>query len=395
MSVEPTTPPAPDGSDPTAALGVAGPEVFRIVAEAVPQLVWTAGDDGVVTYYNGRSSDYAGIERREDGSWAWAPAVHPDDAELTGQRWADAVAHRGDYECEHRVRMADGSYRWHISRAVPVTLGGRTTWFGTATDTHRLKEAELAVRRAHDEERRVALRLQEALLPGRPLDHRAVEIATHYSPGSRSLEVGGDWYESFLLADGRIGIAVGDVCGHNIEAAAAMGQLRAGLLALATRAGEPGRLLADLDHFAVGHDICGFATACCAFLDPTTGMLSHASAGHLPLLVAPPGGPPRWLEGGRSAPLGCLPLAEAPGDRPGDVVQLVPGTVVVAFTDGLVERRGEVLDVGLARVHDVVASSGDRPVAELCRRLVGGLAAADPEDDVAVLCLRWSGPADG
>jgi PAS domain S-box-containing protein len=122
-------------------------ECFRQLADSMPQLVWTAEPDGSVDYYNRRVCDFAGISRREDGSWQWQPVLHPDDEAPTVEAWRTAVQNGGIYQCEHRVRLADGSMRWFLSRAVPVR--GRDNeivkWYGTATDIHDLKLAQAAL----------------------------------------------------------------------------------------------------------------------------------------------------------------------------------------------------------------------------------------------------------
>jgi PAS domain S-box-containing protein len=125
-------------------------EQFRHLADAMPQLVWTADALGMPDYYNARAANYSGIVRRDDGGWDWQPVVHADDMGLTMANWRSAVASKTTYQCEHRVRMADGSFRWHLSRAVPTTVEG-TRWFGTATDIHDLRTAQVA--QADSEER--------------------------------------------------------------------------------------------------------------------------------------------------------------------------------------------------------------------------------------------------
>ena len=122
---------------------------FHMLADAMPQLVWTANGAGVVDYYNTRAREYAGIAETPEGIWEWSPVVHPDDLDQTVATWSAAVANGTLYQCEHRVRMADGGYRWHLSRGVPVIVDGRVIkWFGTATDIHSLKVAEEALREA-------------------------------------------------------------------------------------------------------------------------------------------------------------------------------------------------------------------------------------------------------
>jgi PAS domain S-box-containing protein len=121
---------------------------FRQLADAMPQLVWTASSDGVVDYYNQRLSQYSGATQTADGQWRWEPLLHPDDVPGTAQAWEKAVAAGATYEFTHRVRMADGTFRWHLSRAVPVLdeQGRLVKWFGTATDIDAQKHAEQAVR---------------------------------------------------------------------------------------------------------------------------------------------------------------------------------------------------------------------------------------------------------
>ncbi|NJL94953.1 MAG: PAS domain S-box protein, partial [Anaerolineae bacterium] len=121
---------------------------FQNMAESMPQLVWTANSAADVDYYNSRAVSYKGIQPRLDGRYTWQAVLHPDDAEHTLAAWQAAVARLEPYECEHRLEMADGSFRWHISRAVPVAIGPgeRVKWYGTATDVHALKETEAALR---------------------------------------------------------------------------------------------------------------------------------------------------------------------------------------------------------------------------------------------------------
>jgi two-component system CheB/CheR fusion protein len=136
---------------------------YRQLAETMPQLVWTAGSDGVVDYYNSRAAEFSGIEQAPDGTWRWQPVVHPDDLERTTAAWQEAAATRQPYHCEHRIRMADGSFRWHLSRAVPVAgEDGTLKWFGTATDIHDLRSTQEALRQSEEELRRAAAELSEA-----------------------------------------------------------------------------------------------------------------------------------------------------------------------------------------------------------------------------------------
>lgn len=117
---------------------------FRSLANSMPQLVWTARPDGTVDYYNQRYHEFWGIKRVAGAAWEWSPVLHPEDLQPTVDAWQHSVQTGEIYQIEHRVRMANDSYRWHLSRGVPMLddKGRVTRWFGTATDIHDLKVAE-------------------------------------------------------------------------------------------------------------------------------------------------------------------------------------------------------------------------------------------------------------
>jgi len=243
-----------------------------------------------------------------------------------------------------------------------------------------------ALERAHlyESEHVIALRLQRALLPDAVVEHPAARIAARYRAGSESMLVGGDWYDTFALSGERIGIAVGDVVGSGIEAAASMGRLRSALAAFALEGTGPGSVIARLDAFAAGAGGVEFATACYAVVDPATGVVRYASAGHPPLLVVSPSGDARWLREARSPPL-AAGLEEHTGDA---VDLLVPGSTLLAYSDGLVERRSELIEVGLERLERNALELSELPVDELVNELLARLCADGAGDDVVVVALR-------
>lgn len=119
---------------------------FRELADSLPQLVWIANSEGALDYYNQRVSEYGGATRPADGRWQWELLLHPDDLEPTLAAWQAAAANKQPYSFEHRLCMADGSYRWHLSRAMPIRdNNGAVKWFGTATDIHDLRLAQEAL----------------------------------------------------------------------------------------------------------------------------------------------------------------------------------------------------------------------------------------------------------
>lgn len=239
------------------------------------------------------------------------------------------------------------------------------------------------------EEHRIALQLQRALLPRAIVSSPDAAISAQYEAGSVALEVGGDWYDAFSLPDGRIAITVGDVVGHGLDAAIAMGSLRVGMRALAPHAAGPGALLSQFDRFAVEVDGADFATACYAVYDPATRQLRYASAGHPPMLIVDAGGGTRWLTGGRSGPLN----GNVDTDRPDATDTLEAGSTLVLYSDGLIERRREPITVSLGRLERAAAALSELPIDQFCSRLIATLGTDDQRtDDVVALCLRPTSP---
>ncbi len=182
-----------------------------------------------------------------------------------------------------------------------------------------------------DQDHRISLRLQHALLPQHLAQCDTVDVVARYQPASDVLEVGGDWYDSIALHDGRLLLVVGDVVGHGLDAAAMMGRLRAGLAALAVQHTSPSRLLGLLDEYARTPGGADYTTVFCAVIDPVTGEVSYASAGHPPALVVEPDGVHRWLDDATSPPLCTSPV----DPRPEHATVLVP-----RVDRGSVQRRG-------------------------------------------------------
>jgi anti-sigma regulatory factor (Ser/Thr protein kinase) len=255
----------------------------------------------------------------------------------------------------------------------------------TGIDVTERMRAEKALRAVEAEERQIAVGLQRALLPARLVERPEVSLAAVYEAGSDVLEVGGDWYDAFELPDGRFALTVGDVVGHGLAAAAAMGQVRTALAALAFHAAGPGELLERLDGFLARTKTTDFATVCYAIIDPASASLEYACAGHPPMLVVSPAGETTWLDGAQSAPLS----GDTHRSRPQATAVLEPGSLLVLYSDGLVERRKETIDRGLQRLAEAARSVAALPVEEVCRTLVAKLGVdALREDDVAVMALR-------
>jgi anti-sigma regulatory factor (Ser/Thr protein kinase) len=234
---------------------------------------------------------------------------------------------------------------------------------------------------ALDRERRSAVALQRSLLPDRIPDLVGIDAAIRYLPARD--EVGGDWYDVIDLPGGQVGLAIGDVAGHGLRAAALMGQLRTGLRAYALDGHPPAGTLKRLDRLLQTIAGRGMATAAYAVLDPATGTLRYASAGHPPPVIVRGGTEASLLGISTAPPLGTLPFATYSEVE----IMLEPGDTILLYTDGLIERRSEPLTDGLERLR--VLASTPASADQLCQRVTHELVpAGGGDDDIAVVALR-------
>jgi serine phosphatase RsbU (regulator of sigma subunit) len=242
--------------------------------------------------------------------------------------------------------------------------------------------------RLFQREHRIAATLQRSLLVQALPVTPGVALAARYRPALRGTQVGGDLYDAVVLPRSRLALAVGDVTGRGVRAAAVMGQLRIGLRAYAVQDASPREVLDSVDRLLQSLGDAPLATAVFVVLDPTSGKLCLANAGHPPpLLVGPPGGdPPRFVTGGVSPPLGVGI------DAPHDEVELeaAAGSTLLLYTDGLVESREVPLDVGLRRLRQVAAGLAAATPDELCDTVLARLLPEGTDDDVALLACQLS-----
>jgi hypothetical protein len=298
------------------------------------------------------------------------------------------------------VRVLDtGWARDTPARAVAVTVGGSTqrhrlvlrlcpnrpfdddyrafvelvaSTVGAALETTHLRGVEL------DAQLEISGRLQEAMLE---LTTDFPTVAARYAPATNQLRVGGDWYDVVDLGDGRRGLVVGDCVGHGLDAAIAMGQLRSACRALLLAGASPAEVLTALDRVAAAVRGGQCATVACIVIDVRSGTLAYACAGHPPPLVVGHDGTTSWLTGGRG-----MPLAVGQPERHADWAPVAAGDTIVLYTDGLIERRGEDLDAGLARLAEAARGAGARSVQQVADDLLRLADGAD--DDVAIVIKR-------
>jgi serine phosphatase RsbU (regulator of sigma subunit) len=240
----------------------------------------------------------------------------------------------------------------------------------------------------HAREHEVAATLQRSLLPTLP-DIPGISAAARYLVSSAAAQVGGDWYDLFALPDGAVGVAIGDVMGHDVAAAAAMGQLRSVLRSYAYEGSSPSIVLDRLDRLVQGFEMAEVATAIYGrlILDHGIGMLLFSNAGHLPPLVRHPNGSVHRLDRGAHHLIGALPPGTSP--RGEAAVSLPPGSLILFYTDGLVETRLRHFDDGI----DALCAALSRidpahPLDQVCEDLIKEMVDPDPQDDVALLALR-------
>ncbi|HEX6311647.1 MAG TPA: SpoIIE family protein phosphatase [Acidimicrobiia bacterium] len=279
------------------------------------------------------------------------------------------------------IGAASFAYAWSGRRYTPddVVLGQELA-----------RRAAPAVENAlrYEQEQATAEALQRSLLPERMPELTEAEVAVRYVPGSDELKIGGDWYDVLPLPDGRLLTAIGDVVGHGIRAATSMGRIRNALQFCAIEGLSPGSILRRLNENFIALGDGDMATVLIALYEPRSRTLRFASAGHPPPLLRRPGAEPEYLGGTSGAPLCAvdeMPYPDIETDVP-------PGSLLVLYTDGLIERRGESLDAGLERLVDAVRDAPEKleEVADhiLERLLVSG----SPDDDVALLTARLLPP---
>ncbi|NAZ85277.1 SpoIIE family protein phosphatase [Kineococcus indalonis] len=357
-----------------------------------------------------RDPSRRGELRRYVDRWITSLAPGPVLGTLLGGEHARLIA---DYDSEERHReratwvsdpaLLELSDALGAASVLMVTLPGRRRSAdllalvrGPGSPRHTPDDLHVAVdlgRRAglildnarlYEEQHRIAATLQNSLLPQLPTVP-GVRAAARYRASESGARVGGDFYELIDLPGDGLGLAVGDVVGHDVMAAAAMGHLRGLLRASAwdTTGPPPSLVLDRVDRLLDGLGMTTMATLAYARATASpdgSWVLEHATAGHPPLLVRGPDGRVDVLDDVHGLMLGVQPTERVGGSR-----RLAPGSTVLAYTDGLVERRGEELSVGLARLARTLADAPE-DVEHLCEHLLARL--GDTDDDVAFVALR-------
>ncbi|MCU1489961.1 MAG: SpoIIE family protein phosphatase [Acidimicrobiaceae bacterium] len=223
--------------------------------------------------------------------------------------------------------------------------------------------------------------LERSLLPSQLPKLEELAFAARYVPAEGRV-VGGDWYDVFTLPSGRLWCIVGDVAGHGLNAAVVMGRVRSALRAYALLGSDAEELLDLVDRKVQHFEVGSMVTLLCVCSDPPYTSLRVASAGHLPPVLAEPGRPARFVEFEPGTPLGTMPDEW----RRAVDVDLEPGSTLLLYTDGLIERRDESIDEGMSRLLTAVAPTEPEAVCrEVMHSLIGNYA---PRDDIAIVAVK-------
>ncbi|HVM65647.1 MAG TPA: SpoIIE family protein phosphatase [Acidimicrobiales bacterium] len=374
-----------------------------------------------------RLADWCAIDLLEDGTLRRVAVSHPDPAkvelahelnrryppDLAAPRGAPAVARTGVPELVEHVdeelldaldvqgEVRDLVYALRLRSGLTVALKARDRVLGVLSFVYAesgrrygpddVRFAEDLARRAavaidnsqlHTETLQVALQLQHAVQPDAFPGTPDWEVAVHYRPAGRS-DVGGDFFDAVPLEDGSIVALVGDVMGRGIAAAASMAQVRSAVRAYLADDPDPAAVIARLDTMFARLDLPPLVTLLYAVIDPGAEELRLVSAGHLPPVIVRATGAVEALELPKWPPLGVGQFS-----REVSVVPFRPPDTLLAFTDGLVERRGEDIDDGLRRLRDHAAGLRGPLDDALLARLADRLRQAGHDDDVTVLAVR-------
>jgi phosphoserine phosphatase RsbU/P len=279
-----------------------------------------------------------------------------------------------------RLPVLINSQMHHDAQGQPAHV--RTTIFD-ARDRRRYEQELLrAQRREHD----IARQLQQGMLAGALPAAPGLNVDVGLRPADRGLEVGGDWYDAFWLAPETTALmVVGDVVGRGVSAATMMGQLRSAVRALALTQQGPAAILSALDTYAVRHDVGEMTTVVLAQIDLHNRQLRYACAGHPPPLLLSHGESPRFLLDGRSMPI-HTPAADT-AVRDEACCALPRGSRLLLYTDGLIERRSQLIDKGMERLATAATARRDDPGSTLVSALLHELPDPDHPDDVCILLV--------
>ena len=297
------------------------------------------------------------------------------------------MATGAEVRLEQALQQPDGPHIFLTTESPLWDASGRVAGVvGVARDITEDRALLADRERLYQIEHRLATTLQQAMLGNGRIDDERIAVCARYQPAIEELAVGGDWYDVIPLPGQMVGLVVGDAVGRGIDAATAMGQLRSALAALAFSGRDPAAALEGLETFARTIPDARSATCAYVIIDPEHEVLRFSCAGHMPPLLITPDGKPAYLDDLQDPPLAATTDARV---RRAGARTFPVGSTLLLFTDGLIERRTEAIDVGLERLAAAVVREIERPVDALCDGVIDELIAdTTRRDDIAVVGAR-------
>lgn len=358
-------------------------EWFRPTANNLPVLIWISDTDKLCTWFNESWLEFVGRTMEQEVGNGWADNVHAADFDRCLATYVNSFDARVPFRMEYRLRRADGVHRWVLDEGRPLygSNGEFTGYIGCCLDVTEQKQANEELALMLERERRIAQTLQSAFLPPYLPKIRGVEFQAVYRPAEGDTPIGGDWYDAFVLRDGRLAVSIGDVFGHGLEAAGAMVRLRETLRAVTGVIDDDPAAILELANRAFHGSHPGvIASAVFSIYDPATGRMLTANAGHPPPVLVRAGTPVQLPPG--NVLLGVSPASTF------SVLQstLEPGDSYILYTDGLIEVERQYIE-GERRLLQALLTSPCN-----ADTLVTSLTANKQHDDVAVLILSVSSP---
>ncbi|WP_156686081.1 PP2C family protein-serine/threonine phosphatase [Mycobacterium sp. Marseille-P9652] len=354
---------------------------FRLLFDWATDGIWLADQNGRFLDVNPAACRILGYSREEHLRLTVEDLVGSAETGARLQELRSTLAQGGRVTDVWEPRTADGR---HVALELSHAFTPDGLWQAIGRDISERRRAEARLRAESQRDREIVEVLQRHLLPEDLPAQDRVSLAMRYEPAVEALTVGGDWYDVVRLRDGRMSLLVGDVVGKGIAAAAVMGQLRSAARALLLDGHGPAQTLTALDTFVATVPGGHFSTVFCGCVDTVAGTVRYSSAGHPPPIVDDGGAAYRLLDEAQSVPLGVSVEAR----RPETTARLPGGSTWLLYTDGLVERRRQSIDIGINCAADILAQTRYLTPSAVADRLVDELLAGGHDDDVALLVYR-------
>jgi PAS domain S-box-containing protein len=374
---------------------------FRRTADAAPAMLWITDPQNSCAFLSRGWYEFTGQNEEAGLGFGWLDAVHPDDRGRAGEAFLAAAARSEPFALDHRLRRADGAYRWVMDAGRPhfAEDGAFLGYVGSVIDIHERKEAERKVEEYAREQAGVAETLQRSLLlvpPGNAFAGISVEVL--YEAASREAMVGGDFSDVFAVEEGRIAFVVGDVTGKGLQAATYTAEIKFALRAFLRESPNPARALDRLNHYLLEAQRLdpaphgGYVSLAVAVLDTATGALLCSSAGAEPPLIVRSGGADGQAESVEVS--GTLLGIDAASEFGAVPARLGRGDLFALTTDGITEarqgRRGDLF--GYDRFARAAARAAGAPslrdAAQAVMAEALDFAGGNQSDDICLLLAR-------